>query len=247
MAKRKVRTIWISDIHLGTYACKAELLLKFLKSYKAEKIYLVGDIIDGWRMTQKVYWDHHQTAVVKEILNLSKTTEIIYVTGNHDEFLRPYLEMGLQNNYFSLVNDCIHEGVDGKRYYVTHGDLFDQITKHHKWVAKLGDAAYTMLLRMNNLVHMVRKMFGLEYWSLSAYLKGKTKEAQEFVFAFEDYVAKYAEEQDCDGVICGHIHTPVIKQIGGIVYMNDGDWVESCSALIETNSGSFEIINYNGK
>lgn len=244
MSKRKVRTIWISDIHLGTYACKAELLLEFLKTHKAEKIYLVGDIIDGWRMTQKAYWDQHHTAVVKELLTQSKKTEIIYVTGNHDEFLRDFLELGIPNATFHLVDDYIHQGLDGHDYYVTHGDLFDQITRYHKWVAKLGDWAYNVLLRLNNVVHVVRKWFGLPYWSLSAYLKSKTKEAQEFIYAFEDSVVKYAEEQGCRGAICGHIHTPVIKEIDGMIYMNDGDWVESCSALVETYDGEFELVQY---
>lgn len=239
----RYRSIWISDTHLGTRGCKAEYLLDFLKHTQSEKLYLVGDIIDGWRLRRSWYWNDTQTAVIQEILKKTRNgTEVIYVPGNHDEVLRDYL--GLIVGGVKVRDLVEHETADGRRFLVIHGDQFDGVVRYAKWLALLGDWAYNLLLWMNDHFNKARKLLGMPYWSLSAYLKHKVKNAVEFISCFEEAVAHEAKKRKADGVICGHIHHPEIRQIDGILYCNDGDWVESCTALIEEADGRMEIIHW---
>lgn len=241
---QKYRSIFISDIHLGTRSCKAGPLVDFLKNNSCETLYLVGDIIDGWKVQKNSWkWNKKQTNVIRKILKLSTTgTKVVYIPGNHDEFLRPVLSHNLALHGLSLHNHYTHEGVDGKRYLVVHGDMFDGITRLSPWLSFLGDTVYDVVLGLNNWFNAVRHRFGFHYWSLSKYLKHRVKKAVDFVFQFEKNLADYCARKGYDGVICGHIHHPEIKDIGGVIYMNDGDWVESCSALVEHHDGRFEII-----
>lgn len=237
------RTIWISDTHLGTRGCKADFLLDFLKHNECETLYLVGDIIDGWRLKRSWYWTQTHTAVLQEILNKSRNgCNVIYVPGNHDEVLRDYLGLALGD---VLVQDeVIHETADKKRFLVMHGDQFDGVVRYAKWLALLGDWAYNFLLWTNDKFNAARRLLGMPYWSLSAYLKHKVKNAVEFISCFEEAVAQEARARDADGVICGHIHHPEIRMIDGVLYCNDGDWVESCTALTEDFEGRLEILRW---
>lgn len=242
------KTIFISDVHLGTTDCKADLLLNFLSNNSSEKLYLVGDIIDGWKIQQNRWkWKKSHTDVIRKILKLSKKTHVIYVIGNHDEFFRPLLPYGISFGNIELCNQAEHLGANGKRYLVTHGDLFDGITSLAPWLSFLGDKAYDFALFINNKYNFIRHRLGLGYWSLSSYLKGRVKKAVSFIFQFEQNMVEYCRRKKFDGVICGHIHTPEIKKIQEIEYMNDGDWVESCSALVEHHDGSWEIIYWTVK
>lgn len=238
------RTIFISDVHLGTRDCKADQLNNFLKHNSCETLYLVGDIIDGWKIQQnKLKWKQSHSNVVRRILGIAKHgTKVIYVAGNHDEFLRPMIGLGISFGKISIHNQAEHIGVDGKRYLVTHGDLFDGISKIAPWLGFLGDKGYDLILAVNNKFNWIRHKLGFGYWSLSKYLKHKVKSAVDFLFQFEVTLANYCKKRGFDGVIAGHTHTPVIKDIDGIIIMNDGDWVESLSALVENHDGSFEII-----
>ncbi|WP_417320238.1 UDP-2,3-diacylglucosamine diphosphatase [Emcibacter sp.] len=241
--KRKYRALFLSDIHLGTKGCKAEYLLEFLKYHDADTIYLVGDIVDGWRLQKGWYWPQaHNDVVQKMLRKVRKGTEMFYVTGNHDEFLRDYL--GSHFGGIEVVNEVIHEDATGKKYLVVHGDAYDGVLLNARWLAKLGDWAYETALKMNNWYNFCRRKLGFGYWSLSAYLKLKVKNAVKFMTDFEDILAQEARKRELDGVICGHIHHAQIKMIDEIVYMNDGDWVESCTALVENLDGTFEIINW---
>lgn len=237
------RTIWISDTHLGTKGCKAEFLLDFLQHTKSEKLYLVGDIIDGWRLKRSWYWNETQNEIIQEILRKARRgTEIIYVPGNHDEALRDYVNIAMGG--VMVRDEVIHEMADGKRFLVIHGDQFDGIVKYAKWLALLGDWAYNLLIWVNHHFNTVRRKLGLPYWSLSAFLKHKVKNAVEFISKFEEAVADEARRRDVQGVICGHIHHPEMRDIDGILYCNDGDWVESCTALAEDQSGNLQIIHW---
>ena len=238
------RTIFISDVHLGTRDCKADQLNNFLKHNSCETLYLIGDIIDGWKIQQnKLKWKQSHSNVVRRILGIAKHgTKVIYVAGNHDEFLRPMIGLGISFGKISIHNQAEHIGVDGKRYLVTHGDLFDGISKIAPWLGFLGDKGYDLILAVNNKFNWIRHKLGFGYWSLSKYLKHKVKSAVDFLFQFEVTLANYCKKRGFDGVIAGHTHTPVIKDIDGIIVMNDGDWVESLSALVENHDGSFEII-----
>lgn len=238
------RSIFISDTHLGAKSCKAKLLNDFLKHNSCDRLYLVGDIIDGWKVQKNKWkWNKHQSDVVKRVLKLSTDgTEVIYVPGNHDEFLRPILHHHLKLHKLEFHNQYCHVGVDGRRYLVTHGDLFDGITRMGKWISFLGDTAYDFVLGLNIYVNAIRHRFGFGYWSISKFLKHKVKKAVDFMFEFENNLAGYCKRKGYDGVICGHIHHAEIKTIDGVAYMNDGDWVESCSALVEHHDGTFEII-----
>ncbi|MCF8470066.1 MAG: UDP-2,3-diacylglucosamine diphosphatase [Parvibaculum sp.] len=237
------KTLFLSDIHLGTPGCKAELLLDFLRYNDAETIYLVGDIIDGWRIKRSWYWNAAHNAVVQEILRKSrKGTSIIYVPGNHDEALRDYT--GLNFGGVDVVGETIHETVDGRRFLVIHGDQFDSVVRYAKWLAHLGDRAYAIALALNNWLHEVRRFFGLSYWSLSAYLKSRVKNAVEYISSYEIAVARAARERGVDGVICGHIHHAEIRDFDGVLYCNDGDWVESCTALSKDETGALSLITW---
>ena len=241
--KRKARTVWISDIHLGTRGCNAEMLLDFLAAIECETLYLVGDIVDGWRLSRGWYWPDAHNEVVRRILKMAhRGTRVVLIAGNHDEMLRPYA--GMSFGGVELAHDAIHLTADGRRLLVTHGDGFDSVVLYARWLAFLGDQAYSVLLRANGWFNALRRQFKLPYWSLSAYLKKRVKNAVQFVCAFEEAVAHAAREIGVDGVVCGHIHCAEIRQIGDITYYNDGDWVESCTALVEDFEGAITIVDW---
>ena len=239
----RYRTIWISDIHLGTRACKAEYLLDFLRNTESETLYLVGDVVDGWRLKRHWHWPQPHNDVVQKLLRKArKGTRVVYVPGNHDEGARQFC--GLTFGGVEVVDEIIHVGADGRRYLVIHGDQFDVVVRRARWLAYIGDWAYATLLACNTAVNGVRRRLGLTYWSLSAYLKHRTKKAVEFVGRFETALTEEARRRDVQGVICGHVHTAEIKDMRGILYVNDGDWVESCTALVEHYSGELEIVRW---
>jgi UDP-2,3-diacylglucosamine pyrophosphatase LpxH len=240
---RHYRSIFISDLHLGTRGCKAEFLLDFLKYNEADNIYLVGDIIDCWRLRKAWYWAQSHNDVVQKLLRKArKGTRVVYVPGNHDEPLRDY--DGMTFGEVAVVNEIVHVTADGKRYLVVHGDAFDGVIKYAKWLAYLGDTAYHCVLTLNHWYNHIRVKLGLQYWSLSAYLKTQVKDAVKFISDFEDAMAAEARRQGLDGVICGHIHKAESRMIDGIHYINDGDWVESCTALVEHMDGRLEIVEW---
>jgi UDP-2,3-diacylglucosamine pyrophosphatase LpxH len=243
----KYKTIFISDVHLGTRDCKAEELNNFLKHNTCETLYLVGDIIDGWRIQQNKWrWKQSHTNVVRRILGHAKRgVKVIYVAGNHDEFLRPMLSYGFSFGNIEIVNRYTHEGIDGKKYLVVHGDMFDGISKVAPWLNFLGDKAYDLILAINTKYNWLRHRFGFGYWSVSKFLKLQIKRAVSYIFEFESNITNYCRKKGFDGIICGHIHTAEIKNIDGTIYMNDGDWVESCTALVEHEDGRWEIITWN--
>ena len=243
--KRKLqfRTVWISDTHLGTSGCSAELLLDFLKSIQPQTLYLVGDIIDGWRLKRGWYWPPRHNDIIRRVLKLAnKGTQVVYIPGNHDEMLRDYT--GLSFGGVDVVPEAIHTTADGRRLLVLHGDEFDGVVLYAKWLAFLGDYAYLALLKANVGFNLIRRRFGLPYWSLSAHVKKKVKNAVAFISRFEEAVAHAAAERGVDGVVCGHIHSAEIRQFGGVTYYNDGDWVESCTALVEHPNGQIEIVDW---
>ena len=237
------RTIWISDTHLGTSGCKAELLLDFLKSTDCDTLFLVGDIIDGWQLRKGWYWPPRHNDVVRCVLKKAKHgTRVVYVPGNHDEAFRDYV--GLNLGGIELLPEAIHETADGRRLLILHGDQFDGVVLYARWLAFLGDHAYTLLLKLNALLNGIRKLRGLPYWSLSAQIKKRVKNAVQFISSFEQAVAHAAAERGANGVVCGHIHTAEIRTIGDVTYYNDGDWVESCTALVEHADGRMEIVDW---
>lgn len=239
------RTIWISDVHLGTAGCQAERLTQFLKDNQCDTLYLVGDIIDGWRLHNHFYWPQTHTNVIRKILTKSKRgTQVYYVTGNHDDFLRKFVDYELRLGNVHVVNDVVHETADGRQLFVIHGDLFDVVTRYHKWVALVGDVAYTSLLRANRYVNWARARLGYPYWSLSAFAKQRVKTAVNFISEFEKAVAHECRRRGFDGVVCGHIHHAEIKNLEGVTYYNSGDWVESCTALVEHHDGHMEILHW---
>ena len=240
---RDLRTVWISDIHLGTPGCQAEALLAFLKSTECETLYLVGDIIDGWQLRRTWYWPQEHNDIVQKILRKArKGTRVVFVPGNHDEFARKYL----QHNFggVDVVEDCVHTLADGRRLWVTHGDLYDGVIQCAKWLAYAGDIAYEFILKLNRRFNALRAHLGLPYWSLSKYLKLKVKRAVSYVSDFETAVAHEARRRGLDGVVCGHIHHAEMRQIEGVLYCNDGDWVESLTALVEHHDGRLEILDF---
>ena len=238
---KNYKTIFISDIHLGSKACQAELLLDFLKHNDAEKLYLVGDIVDGWRLKRKWYWPQSHNDVVQKILRKArKGTEIIYVPGNHDEGLRRYI--GTHFGGIEVRPTDIYQAVNGDKYLVLHGDSFDNVMLYARWLAYVGDHAYDLVLKLNTVFNGLRRLMGLRYWSLSSYLKIKVKNAVQFISEFERVLAQEAQKAGVQGVICGHIHHAEIKQYADVIYMNDGDWVESCTALVEHFDGTWEIV-----
>jgi UDP-2,3-diacylglucosamine pyrophosphatase LpxH len=240
----KYKTVIVSDVHLGTKDSQADLLNNFLKNTQCDNLFLLGDIIDGWKIQQNRWrWKQSHTNVIRRILGLSKRgTKVTYVTGNHDEFLRPFVNQFSLGN-ITICNHADYRDTDGNLFLLTHGDMFDGITRMAKWISFLGDRAYDFVLWINTRYNWWRHKLGFGYWSLSKYLKHKVKKAIDFMFNFEKNVTDYCERKGYDGVICGHIHTPDIKIMpNGIIYMNSGDWVESCSALVEHYDGKWEII-----
>lgn len=239
----KYRTIWISDVHLGSRSCKAEFLIDFLKHNDCQKLYLVGDIIDGWKLRSNFYWPQTHLDVVRRILTKAKDgVEVIYLSGNHDEFLRNFGDYDLKMGNLRIVDEDIHETADGKKLLVVHGDEFDMVIRHQKWLAHIGDHFYGALIWLNERLNYVRRLTGFGYWSLSAYLKLKVKQAVNFISKFEDLLVQKCEKHGLDGVVCGHIHKAELKDMRGKLYANSGDWVESCTALIEHFDGRIEII-----
>lgn len=241
--KQRYRTVWISDIHLGTAGCNATLLVDFLHSVECETLYLVGDIIDGWRLKKGWYWPSSHNEVVRRVLKLARDgTRVVFIPGNHDELARDYV--GMTFGGVEVLAEAIHETADGRLLLVTHGDMFDGVVLYARWLAFLGDQAYSALLRVNLLLNAVRRRLKMPYWSLSSHLKKKVKNAVQFICAFEDAVAREAEHRHVDGVVCGHIHSAEIRQIGSVTYYNDGDWVESCTALVEDAQGAMAILDW---
>lgn len=235
------RTVWISDVHLGTKGSQAAALLDFLKDVECETLYLVGDLIDIWSLRRGIYWPQEHNDVIQKILRKGrKGTEIIYIPGNHDEFLS-----GFFGSYASvnIQKHAIHVTADGRRVFVMHGHELDTVVQNMGWLAHVGDIGYTLLLRGNGLVNFARRTFGLAPWSLSAYVKAGVKNVVNFIGQFEEAVVRYAREYEVDAVLCGHIHTAATREIGGITYYNTGDWVESCTAMVEHFDGRIELVH----
>lgn len=240
---RTCRTIFVSDIHLGTRTAQAGALLDFLKHHEADTIYLVGDIIDFWRVRRGPQWPQTHNDVIQKLLRkVRRGSRIVFIPGNHDECLREFI--GMQFGGIEICRNAMHRSATGQNYLVTHGDEFDVVIRSAKWLAILGDHGYEFALWLNNPLNWIRRHLGFGYWSLSAYLKYSVKSAVNFIGAFEDAVASEAARQGADGVICGHIHHAADRQINGIHYLNCGDWVESCAALIENQDGTFEIVRW---
>lgn len=237
------RTLWISDVHLGTPGCQAELLVDLLKAHSCETLYLVGDIIDGWKLSAGWYWPQEHTNVVRKILTKAKRgTSVYYVTGNHDEFLRRFVGLGLNMGNIHVVDELVHVTADGRRLWVVHGDAFDVITRYHRWVAAAGDRLYESAMSINTRLNALRRRLGLPYWSLSAYAKKHVRSAAQIISTFEESVARECARRGFDGVVCGHIHHAQHRQLEGVEYLNCGDWVESCTALAERADGTLEIL-----
>ncbi len=241
------RTIFVSDTHLGTRHCKAEALADFLAHNESETLFLVGDIVDGWQI-RRWYWTEAQGRVVAEILRKAdEGTRVVFVPGNHDEFARGFCGRRFSGSRFGgieIIYEAFHVTAGGLRLWVLHGDRFDTLARNARWLAHLGDRAYGAALRANDWLVAIRKLMGLPHWSLSAWLKHKVKNAAQFITGFEEIVAREAASRGVDGVVCGHIHHAEMRRIGNVLYLNDGDWVESCTALVEDAQGRMEILHW---
>jgi UDP-2,3-diacylglucosamine pyrophosphatase LpxH len=238
------RSIFISDLHLGTPGCQADALLHFLKTYTCDNLYLVGDIVDGWQLRRKWYWPQSHNDVVQKLLRKArKGCRVIFIPGNHDEFGRHFLDHSFGG--IEIREEAVHITADGKKLWVIHGDYFDGVIQCAKWLAYVGDNLYELTLKLNRYLNQLRVRMGMPYWSLSAYLKLKVKKAVNFISDFEVAVANEARKLGYQGAICGHIHQAEIRNIDGILYCNDGDWVESCTALVEHADGRLEILRFN--
>lgn len=241
------RSIFISDLHLGTRFSQAEELLEFFKFTRCENLYLVGDIIDGWAIKRKIKWAQSHSDVIQKILRKArKGTNVYYITGNHDEFLRSFLPLGLGDR-IQVVDEVEYTSLNQERFYITHGDFFDSVTMTKRWLAILGDLGYDLLLNVNQLIQWFRKKLRYHsHWSLSKYVKDHVKSSVSFITDFESILSEHAKRNNYDGVICGHIHKAEMRDIEGIKYLNCGDWVESCTAIVETLEGEFRIIRWLG-
>jgi UDP-2,3-diacylglucosamine pyrophosphatase LpxH len=238
---QRYRTIWLSDIHLGSGGCQAPYLLDFLRHHESEYLYLVGDIIDGWQLRKGWFWPQAHNDVVQKILRKArKGTQVVYIPGNHDEAARQFCDLAFGDIH--VRGEAFHTTLAGKRLWIVHGDLFDGVIQHAKWLAYLGDTLYTLILLLNRWFNRARTRLGLNYWSLSQYLKHQVKNAVNFISQFEHVMTDEARRRGCDGVVCGHIHKAEIRDIDGVLYCNDGDWVESLSALVETLDGELQIV-----
>ncbi len=239
------RTIFISDLHLGTRGCRSDFLVDFLSRVQCERLFLVGDIIDGWRLRKSWYWDAAHDEVLRLILNHARQgAEVTYVPGNHDEMFRSWLPLNLEIGGIRLMREAVHETADGRRLLVMHGDEFDSVVRYAKFLALLGDWAYNVALAVNTWFNAVRRRLGYPYWSLSQWLKRQVKEAVKAIDRFEVALAGEARRRGLDGVVCGHIHHAEMREVGGVLYLNDGDWVESCTALVEHADGRLELIDW---
>jgi UDP-2,3-diacylglucosamine pyrophosphatase LpxH len=242
-ARRRYRTVFLSDVHLGTRGCRSDFLVDFLRRVDCDELYLVGDIVDGWRLKKAWYWDASHGEVLRLILEKAQAgTRVTYLPGNHDEVLRDWL--GLQICGVTLQDEAVHTGVDGRRYLIIHGDQFDSVVRYAKFIAHLGDWAYDWALIVNRVFNAGRRRLGYPYWSLSQWLKRQVKEAVKAIDRFEGALAQEALRRGFDGVICGHIHHAEMREVQGVLYMNDGDWVESCTALVEHADGRFELVDW---
>ena len=240
---RHFRAVFISDLHLGTPGCQADALLDFLRSHPSDFLYLVGDIVDGWQLRRRWYWPQSHNDVVQKLLRRArKGCRVVFVPGNHDEFARAFI--GHQFGGIEVVDDAVHTTADGRTLWVTHGDYFDGVVQCAKWLAYLGDNLYEFTLRLNRHLNRLRARFGLPYWSLSAYLKNRVKSALNYVTDFEAAVAQEVKRRGHQGVVCGHIHRAEMREINGILYCNDGDWVESRTALVEHMDGRLELVHW---
>lgn len=242
---RTVRSIFLSDIHLGTPACQAERLLDFLRGYECQHLFLLGDILDLWSMRRRgIHWPESQNTVVQKVLKRARhDVNVVFVPGNHDEAAREHA--GTLFGNIRVERDYVHEAADGRRYLLIHGDEFDKVIQHHRWVAILGTAAYDMLVEINMWLSWARRHLGLSgYWSLAGYAKRRVKSAVSFVFNFEEAVTRHAQNRGVDGVVCGHIHVPAMHERDGILYLNCGDWVDSCSAIVEHLDGRMELVRW---
>ena len=238
---RRVRTLWISDIHLGTRGCRADDLLAFLRTVECATLYLVGDIVDCWRLKKSWYWPTSHQAVIREFLRRADIgVDVIFVPGNHDEAAREF--DGLEMAGIKVRAEAIHVTADNRRFLVVHGDGFDGVVRYARWLYHLGDWSYRVVLQCNRVFNHVRRVCGLPYWSLSGFLKHRVKNAVQFIADFENVLAQAARHRGVDGVICGHIHHAEMRTIGDILYCNDGDWTESCTALVEHFDGQLEIL-----
>lgn len=235
-------TVWLSDLHLGARGCDAVGLLDFLRRMECQTLYLVGDIVDLWGLRREHYWPQAHNDVIQKILRKArKGTRVIYIPGNHDDFGCSFL--GVYGNVWIKSRD-VYVTARGERLLVMHGHEFDAVTQHAKWLAMLGDIGYQTLLRLNRPLNTLRRACGRQHWSLSAYVKSRVKNAVNYISQFEDAVVRYAELYDTDGIICGHIHAPVIKRIREVAYYNCGDWMENCTALVENYAGNLEVIRW---
>ncbi len=238
----RFRAIFLSDIHLGTPSCQAGRLLDFLRHTESRDLYLVGDVIDGWQLKRRWFWLQSHNDVVQKVLRKArKGTRVTYIAGNHDEAMRHFL--GLAFGGIEIRDEAVHVTADGRRLLVIHGDLFDAVVQRARWLAHVGDALYMTSLKLNHWLNRVRAHLGFPYWSLAQYLKHRVKNAVSYIGDFERALAHEARRRDFDGVVCGHIHKAEIRDIGGILYCNDGDWVESLTALVELESGELRIID----
>ena len=238
---QRYRAVFISDVHLGTRTAQAASLLEFLRSADSDTFYLVGDIIDFWRVRRSPHWPQPHNDVIQKLLRkVRKGARLVFVPGNHDEALRDYC--GLRFGGIEIARSCIHQTASGRRYLVTHGDEFDVVVRTAKWLAFLGDRGYELALWLNNPLNWVRRNLGLGYWSLSAYLKYRVKQAVSFIGAYEEALAEEARRHSADGIICGHIHHPADRRIGQVHYLNCGDWVESCTAVVELMNGELRLV-----
>jgi UDP-2,3-diacylglucosamine pyrophosphatase LpxH len=245
-ANPSYRAIFISDLHLGTRACRADDILDFLRDYDAETIYLVGDVVDFWRLKHNSYWPQKHNDVIQKLLRkVRKGTRIVYVPGNHDEALRDYC--GAQFGGITVVGEAVHVTADGRQILVLHGDDFDGIVHFTKWMSFLGDRSYVLTLWTNTTINRLRRRFGLGYWSLSKFVKSRVKHAIQFIDRFEAAVTQEARRRGFDGVICGHIHHAADKTIDGVAYLNCGDWVESCTALVEHHDGRLHLVRWHDR
>ena len=244
MITRRYKTIFISDLHIGSTQCQADTLLDFLKHNESETLYLVGDIIDFWALSKRVYWPRDHNTIIQKILRKARhDTKVIYVPGNHDENVREYDEHVFGD--IEVRNSIVHTTVDGKRFLVVHGDEYDTIAKYHQWIAKLGSKGYDFLLEVNRAVRAVRRVMGIQsHFSLAAYIKFKVKNAVQFISDYEESIVMTLKDEGLDGVICGHIHHAEIKEMDGFLYVNTGDFVESCTAIVEHDCGRLELIRW---
>ncbi len=240
----QVRSIFISDVHLGTRACQAERLIAFLREYESEYLYLLGDIVDFWAMSRGIQWSEAHNTVVQKVLRRARHGgKVFFIPGNHDEALRDYC--GIRFGDIRVESEWVHETADGSRFWLVHGDEYDQVTRHHRWVAIAGDYGYDLLVRINHVLSRIRRLLRRPgYWSLAGYAKQKVKRAVSFIFDFEDAVAHAARVKGVDGVICGHIHWASDRRVGEVRYLNCGDWVDTCSAVVEWPDGRIEVIRW---